>query len=81
MPPLQRRGALFDQLAGGERPEDTQGDRDVYTVVAIAKASYMARGGLRDGSGRSFAAKVMTPNPRRAKKVSETLAPMIAPVT
>ena len=33
----------------------------------------MARGSCRAGCGRSFAVKVMTPNPRNAKKVRATL--------
>ena len=34
----------------------------------------MAVGSCRDGFGRSFAVKVMTPKPRKAKKVRATLA-------
>ena len=44
-----------------------------YTVVAMPRARNIARGSCRAGSGRSFAVKVMTPNPRNAKKVSAML--------
>lgn len=45
----------------------------MYTVAAIARAMYIALGSSRFGCIRSFAVKVMTPNPRKAKKVSATL--------
>ena len=38
----------------------------------------MARGSCRAGSASSAAVKVMTPKPRKAKKVNATLATMSA---
>ncbi len=42
----------------------------------MPRARKTARGSCRDGLARSLAAKVITPNPRKAKKVSATLATM-----
>jgi hypothetical protein len=42
----------------------------------MPRATKMARGSWREGFGRSFAVKVTTPKPRKAKKVSATLEKM-----
>jgi hypothetical protein len=39
----------------------------------MPSARYTARGSWRAGFARSFAVNVMTPKPRKAKKVSATL--------
>ena len=44
-----------------------------YTTVAIAEGEVDGLGELVLGSARSLAVKVMTPKPRKAKKVSATL--------
>src|SRR5436190_13076307 len=56
------------------RVPNTPSETPTYTVVAMPSARYMARGSWREGSGRSLAVNVMTPNPRNAKNVSATLA-------
>src|SRR3974390_2808087 len=45
-------------------------------TVAIPSARNMARGSCRRGCDKSLAVKVMTPKPRKAKKVSATLEMM-----
>ena len=64
-PSAAARGAFFTVIG-------------ILTLVAVLAllAKNMARGNWRDGSARSLAVNVTTPNPKKAKNVSATLATM-----